>query len=49
VTGIDLTVVVVTETLVALFRRYPPAPPRISAARKTIAAPTMPPDDRCSL
>src|SRR2546427_11702849 len=35
--------------LVALFSTYPPAPPRMSAARKTMAAPTMPPDDRCSL
>ena len=47
--GIDLTVAVLTETAVALFRRYPPAPPMISAAKKTMAAPTMPPDDRCSL
>jgi len=47
--GIDLTVVGVTEAVVALFKMYPPAPPTINAARKTMAAPTTPPDDRCSL
>jgi hypothetical protein len=43
---LDLTVVVLTESTVALLRTYPPAPPKISAARKTIAAPRMLPDDR---
>lgn len=43
---LDLTDVLLTESAVALLRTYPPAPPKISAARKTMAAPRMPPDDR---
>jgi hypothetical protein len=44
-----LTVVVLTEIPVAPLRTYPPAPPKISAARKTIAAVSIPAEDRRGL
>ena len=44
-----LTVVVLTEIPVAPLRTYPPAPPKISAARKTITAVSIPAEDRRGL